>query len=35
MDQLSLPYMTTGKTIVLIIQTFVDKMISLLPLPDI
>ena len=28
--QLSHPYMTTGKTIALIIQTFVDKVISLL-----
>ena len=28
--QLSLPYMTTGKTMALIRQTFVDKVISLL-----
>ena len=28
--QLSLPYMTTGKTIALTIQTFVDKAMSLL-----
>ena len=28
--QLSHPYMTTGKTIALTIQTFVDKVISLL-----
>ena len=28
--QLSLPYMTTGKTIALIRQTFVDKVMSLL-----
>ena len=28
--QLSHPYMTTGKTIALTIQTFVDKMMSLL-----
>ena len=30
MIQLSLPYMTTGKTIALTIQTFVDKPMSLL-----
>ena len=30
MVQLSHPYMTTGKTIALTIQTFVDKMLSLL-----
>ena len=30
MDQLSYPYMTTGKTIALTIQTFVSKVISLL-----
>ena len=30
MVQLSYPYMTTGKTIALTIQTFVDKVISLL-----
>ena len=30
MVQLSHPYMTTGKTIALIIQTFVGKVISLL-----
>ena len=30
MVQLSLPYMTTGKTIALTIQTFVDKAMSLL-----
>ena len=31
MVQLSHPYMTTGKTIVLIIQIFISKMMSLLP----
>ena len=30
MVQLSYPYMTTGKTIALTVQTFVDKMMSLL-----
>jgi len=30
MDHLSHPYMTTGKTIALNIQTFVDKVMSLL-----
>ena len=30
MVQLSHPYMTTGKTMALIIQTFVGKVISLL-----
>ena len=30
MDQLSHPYMTTGKTIALTIQTFVGKVMSLL-----
>ena len=30
MVQFSHPYMTTGKTIVLTIQTFVDKVMSLL-----
>ena len=30
MVQLSQPYMTTGKTIALNIQTFVDKVMSLL-----
>ena len=30
MGQISHPYMTTGKTIVLTIQTFVSKVISLL-----
>ena len=30
MVQLSHPYMTTGKTIALTIQTFVDKVMSLL-----
>ena len=31
MVQLSHPYMTTGKTIALTIQTFVGKVMSLLP----
>ena len=30
MDQLSDPYMTTGKTVALTIQTFVGKVMSLL-----